>query len=160
MAGPARARLPSHLGAPGTPHRRHPASASPRGSPRRTRRHPGAGVATRVVLAVAGWLVPGLAVAAFAGLPGGIVATLPLQVAGIAVLALVPRAAWVSIGGSLALVFAAIPIVALVTALGGPFVPGGPAPEAAVVLAAVAWVAGAFLVGAGRVAPYPWRADA
>jgi len=120
---------------------------------------PRPGVAMRVVLAVAGWLVPGLAVASLAGLPGGIVATLPLQVAGVAVLALVPRAAWVSIGGSLALVFAAIPIVALVTALGGPFVPGGPAPEAAVVLAAVAWVAGAFLVGAGRVAPYPWRAE-
>ena len=45
--------------------------------------------------------------------PAGLLATLPLQVAGVAVLALVPRAAWASIGGSLALVFAAIPIVAV-----------------------------------------------
>jgi hypothetical protein len=66
----------------------------------------------------------------------------------------------VSIGGSLALVFAAIPIVAVVAALGGPFDPAGPAPEAAVVLAAIAWTAGVLLVGAGRVAPYPWRTGA
>ena len=51
----------------------------------------GPGIAMRVVLAVAGWLVPGLAVASLAGLPGGLLATLPLQVAGVAVLALVPR---------------------------------------------------------------------
>jgi hypothetical protein len=120
----------------------------------------GPGVVTRVILAVLGWLVPGLAVAAVAGLPGGLVATLPLQAAGVAVLAVVPRAAWASIGGGLALVLAAIPIVAVVAALGGPFVPGAPAPEAAVVLAALAWASGAFLVGAGRIAPYPWPGHA
>ena len=120
----------------------------------------GPGVATRVALAVGGWLAPGLALAALAGLPGGFVATLPLQAAGVAVLALLPPVAWASIGGGTALAFGAIPIVAIVAALGGPFVPGGPAPEAAVILAAVAWTAGAVLVAAGRIAPYPWRADA
>ena len=95
------------------------------------------GIVARVTLAVAGWLIPGLAVAALAGFPGGIAATLPLQAAGIVVLALVPRAAWAAAGGGLALVLAAVPIVAVVAALGGPFVPGGPAPEAAVVLAAM-----------------------
>ena len=112
-----------------------------------------------MTLAVAGWLVPGVAVAALAGFPDGVAATLPLQAAGIIVLALVPRAAWAAAGGGLALVLAALPIVAVVAALGGPFVPGAPAPEAAVVLAAVAWALGVFLVGAGRVAPYPWPAE-
>ncbi len=119
----------------------------------------GPGVAARVALAVGGWLAPGLALAALAGLPGGFLATLPLQAAGVAVLGVLPPVAWASIGGGIALVFAAIPIVAVVAALGGPFVPGGPAPEAAVVLAAGAWTAGAILVAAGRIAPYPWRAD-
>ena len=144
---------------------REPAAARPfaaktaaRSAPARPARAPG--IVARVTLAVAGWLVPGLALAALAGLPGGIAATLPLQAAGIVVLALVPRAAWAAAGGGLALVFAAVPIVAVVAALGGPFVPGGPAPEAAIVLAAIAWALGAFLVGAGRVAPYPWPARA
>ncbi len=117
------------------------------------------GIVARVALAVAGWLVPGFALGALAGFPGGIAATLPLQAAGIVALVLVPRAAWAAAGGGLALVLAAVPIVAVVAALGGPFVPGGPASEAAVVLAAIAWAFGAFLVGAGRVAPYPWPAE-
>ncbi len=112
-----------------------------------------------MALAILGWLVPGLAIAAAAGLPGGLLATLPLQAGGVALLALVPRAAWASIGGGLALAFATLPIVALVAALGGPIVPGGPAPWGAIVLAAVAWTLGAYLVGAGRVAPYPWRPE-
>ncbi len=121
----------------------------------------GPGIPARVALAIAGWLVPGLALAAAAaGLPGGLVATVPLQAAGAATLALVPRAAWALAGGGLALALAALPIVAVVAALGGPFVPGGPAPEAAVVLAALAWAAGVFVVGAGRIAPYPWRPGA
>jgi hypothetical protein len=82
---------------------------------------------------------------------------LPFQVLGVVVLVLAPRIAWAALGGGAALAFAAIPIVALVTALGGPFVPGGPAPEAAVVLAGLAWLAGVLLVGSGRVAPFPWR---
>ena len=69
-----------------------------------------------------------------------------------------PRAAWAALGGAVVLVFATIPIVAVVAALGGRFVPGGPAPEAAVVLAALAWIAGLGVVAAGRVAPYPWAA--
>jgi hypothetical protein len=115
-------------------------------------------MAGRLALAVGGWLAPGLALAALAGLPGGFVATLPLQAAGVAVLALLPAIAWASVGGGIALAFGAIPIVAVVAALGGPFVPGGPAPEAAIVLAAIAWLSGALLVGTGRIAPYPWRA--
>ena len=113
-------------------------------------------MAARVALAVLGWIVPGLAVAALAGLPGGLAATLPLQVGGVAILAVSPRLAWAAAGAGLAVVFAAIPIVALVAALGAPFVPGEPMPVA-VVLAALAWVGGLIVVGSGRVAPYPWR---
>ncbi len=114
-------------------------------------------VVPRVVLAIAGWLPAGLALAAAAGLPGGLLATLPLQALGLAVLAFLPRAAWVAAGGGLAVVFGAIPIVAAVTALGGGFVPGGPAPLAAIVLAGVAWLVGASLAASGRVVAYPWR---
>jgi hypothetical protein len=113
-------------------------------------------MAARVALAFLGWLVPGLALAALAGLPGGLLATVPLQIVGVAGLALAPRAAWALAGGGLSLAVAAIPIVAVVTALGGPVVPGGPAPEAAVVLAALAWGAGVLLAGAGRGVAYPW----
>ena len=119
----------------------------------------GPGPASRVTLALVGWLVPGLALAAAAGLPGGVVATLPLQAAGVALLALAPRAAWAGVGGGLALVLAGVPIVALVVALGGSVVPGGPAPAPAVVLAALAWAAGCAVLAAGRVAPYPWRQE-
>jgi hypothetical protein len=112
--------------------------------------------AVRVALAVGGWLVPGLGLAAAAGLPGGLVATMPLQAAGVALLALAPRAAWAALGGGVALALATVPIVALVAALGGPVVPGGPAPAAAVVLAAIAWAAGAVALGTGRIAAYPW----
>ena len=115
------------------------------------------GVVPRVLLAIAGWLPVGFALAATAGLPGGLVATLPLQALGLAVLAFLPRAAWVAAGGGLTVVFGAIPIVAAVTALGGGFVPGGPAPLAAIVLAGVAWLVGASLAASGRVVAYPWR---
>ena len=108
--------------------------------------------------------MPGLALALAAGRPDGLaaslVATLPLQAAGVALLAFAPRAAWAALGGAVVLVFASIPIVAAVAALGGPFVPDGPAPEAAVVLAALAWLGGLGVVATGRVAPYPWRPPA
>jgi hypothetical protein len=109
-----------------------------------------------VALAILGWLAPGLALAALAGLPGGVLATLPLQIAGMAALALAPRVAWALVGGGLSLAVAAIPIVAVVTALGGPVVPGGPAPESAVVLAALAWGAGVLFASTGRGVAYPW----
>jgi hypothetical protein len=110
----------------------------------------------RIVLAVLAWGVPGLAVAALAGLPGGFMATLPLQVGIVAALAAMPRLAWAAAGAGLTVVFAAIPIVAIVTAIGGPVVPGDPMP-AAVVLGALAWVGGLVAVASGRVAPFPWR---
>jgi hypothetical protein len=72
-------------------------------------------------------------------------------------LAFAPRAAWAALGGAVAAVCATLPIVALVAALGGSFVPGGPAPAAAVGLAVLAWVGGAVGVASGRVASYPWR---
>ncbi len=134
---------------PGDPSRRDPENTPRPGSA-------APGMAARVALAFLGWLVPGLALAALAGLPGGLLATVPLQIVGVAGLALAPRAAWALAGGGLSLAVAAIPIVAVVTALGGPVVPGGPAPEAAVVLAALAWGAGVLLAGAGRGVAYPW----
>ncbi len=87
-------------------------------------------------------------------------ATLPLQVAGVALLAFAPRAAWAAVGGGLALVFATVPIIATVAALGGRFAGGGPAPPAAIVLAGLAWLGGVLVVAAGRLAPYPWGASA
>jgi hypothetical protein len=115
------------------------------------------GVAPRIVLALAGWLPIGLALAAAVGLPGGLVATMPLQVVGVALLAFRPRAAWAAAGGGVAVVFGTIPIVAVVTALGGGMVPGGPAPPPAVVLAFLAWLGGALAAASGRVAAFPWR---
>ena len=146
---------------PAAPHPPPPAapSASRRPASRAAvaaRRTTGPGIPTRVALALLGWAAPGLAIAAIAGLPGGLTATLPLQVVGVALLAVWPRFAWAATGAGMALVFAAIPIVALVAALGGPFVPAGSAPEAAVVLAILAWLGGLIVVGSGRVAPYPW----
>ena len=101
--------------------------------------------------------MPGLALAAAAGLPDGFVATLPLHVAGVAFLALVPRAAWAASGGGLALVLAAVPIVGATAALGASIVPGGPASAPVVVLGVLAWTAGCATLAASRVAPYPWR---
>ena len=118
-------------------------------------------MAARVALAVGGWLAPGLALAALAGLPGGFAATLPLQAAGVAVLALLPPIAWASIGGGIALAFAAIPIVAVVAALGGPFVPGAPGARGCDRPGRRSPGASApSSSAAGRIAPYPWRAEA
>jgi hypothetical protein len=104
-----------------------------------------------------GWLAPALALAGWAGFPEGFLATLPIQVAGLALLAARPRLAWVGLGGGLALAAASVPIVAVVAALGDPIVPGRPAPAPTVVLAALAWCAGALLLGSGRLARYPWH---
>jgi syndecan 1 len=151
---------PRPAAAPGDAPPFGPADAGGRavaGMPAMARSEPGTpGVPARLVLAVVGWLPVGLALGSAAGLPGGLVATLPLQVLGLVVLALHPRLAWAAAGGGLALVLAAIPIVALVAALGGPVVPGEPMPVA-VVLAALTWGVGLVAVGSGRVAPFPWR---
>jgi hypothetical protein len=117
----------------------------------------GPGLATRGALAVLGWLAPALALVGLAGFPESLLATLPILVAGLAILAARPRLAWAGLGGGLALAAAAIPIVAVVAALGDPIAPGGPAPAPAVVLAVLAWCAGALLLGSGRLARYPWR---
>ncbi len=114
------------------------------------------GLSARLVMALLGWAVPGLAVAAVAGLPGGLVATLPLQVAGVAVLVAAPQVAWATVVGGLVLGITAVPIVALVSALGGPLAPGQPASPVAVGLAVTAWTAGVLLAVSGRLAPYPW----
>ncbi len=158
-------------GGPPPPFEHEP--ASPRSAPHPTAAavaasgpgaRPGAtaspGVLARVVLAVVGWLPVGLALAAVAGLPGGLVATMPLQVLGLALLAFRPQAAWAAAGGAVAVVFGAIPIVAVVAALGGGFAPGGPAPLAAIMMAAGAWLGGAIVAASGRVAAYPWSRGA
>jgi hypothetical protein len=109
-----------------------------------------------VAIAVVAWLLPGFLVAATAGLPGGLLATLPLQVAAVIALALAPRIAWAAAGGAAAVIFALLPIVAVLAALGAAVVPGAPPSPAALALGALAWLGGAALVGSGRVAPYPW----
>jgi hypothetical protein len=144
---------------PSRPPRPHPPEPSPAGVAPAGPVAPSPGgprIAARIVLAIAGWAVPGLATAAVAGIPGGFVATLPIQAAGVVLLALVPRLAWAAAGGGLAVVFSAIPIVAVVVALGGPVTPGEPMPVA-VVLAALAWGGGLVAIGSGRVAPFPWQ---
>jgi curved DNA-binding protein CbpA len=117
------------------------------------------GLSARLAMALLGWAVPGVALAAAAGFPGGLLATLPLQVAGVVALAAAPRAAWATAAGGVVLVIAALPIVALVSALGGPIAPGQPASPVAVALAVTAWAAGVLLSGSGRLAPYPWPAE-
>lgn len=129
-------------------------------APSAVKRQPGAGgpgLGARGALAVLGWLGPALALAGWAGFPEGLLATLPIQVAGLALLAARPRLAWAGLGGGIALAAAGFPIVAVVAALGDRIAPGGPAPAPAVVLAALAWCAGALLLGSGRLVRYPWR---
>ena len=63
-----------------------------------------------------------------------------------------------SVGGLAAVVACAIPGVAALAALGIRLRPGGPAPVALVVLAAIAWSAGAVLASSGRLIAPPWRA--
>jgi hypothetical protein len=141
-----------------------PASAAPADGPESVpsaaNRRPGAGgprLLQRGALAVLGWFAPALALAAWAGIPDGLLATLPLQIAGLALLAARPRLAWAGLGGGMALAVTAIPIVAVLAALGDSIAPGSQAPASAVVLAALAWSAGALLFSSGRLAPYPWR---
>jgi hypothetical protein len=136
------------------------AANRPESVPSAANRRPGAsgpGLLGRGALAVLGWFAPALALAAWAGIPDGLLATLPLQVAGLALLAARPRLAWAGLGGGMALAVTAIPIVAVLAALGYSIAPGSPAPASAVVLAALAWSAGAMLFSSGRLAPYPWR---
>lgn len=111
----------------------------------------------RAALALLGWLPIGAAAAAMVGLPAGLVATLPVQVMGLVVLAVAPRAAWAAAGGAAALVFLALPIVAVVAALGGEPGPGRAAPPVAVGLALLAWAGGAVAAASDRVVAYPWR---
>jgi hypothetical protein len=166
QAPPPRARHASgHRSATGAGARAwRPRSAAPADRPESVpsaaNRRPGArgpGLLERGALAVLGWFAPALALAGSAGIPDGLLATLPLQVAGLALLAARPRLAWVGLGGGMALAVSAIPIVAILAALGDSIAPGSPAPASAVVLAALAWSAGALLFGSGRLAPYPWR---
>ncbi len=114
--------------------------------------------AERLVVGGLGWLPFGMLLAAAAGLPGGIVATLPLQAVGLIAMARAPRLAWASAGGLVAVIAVAIPGVAALAALGVGARPGGPAPVALIVLAALAWCGGALLAASGRLIERPWRA--
>ena len=101
----------------------------------------------------------GLALAAVAGLPGGLVATMPLQLVGLAILVFRPVAAWAAAGGAVVVVFAAIPIVAVVAALGGSLAPGTAAPPVAIVMTVGAWLGGALGAASGRAVAYPWSRE-
>jgi hypothetical protein len=85
---------------------------------------------------------------------------MPLQVLGLAVLAVRPQAAWAAAGGGVAVIFGAIPIVAVVAALGGGFAPGSPAPLGAIVIAGGAWLGGVLVAASGRVVACPWSRGA
>jgi hypothetical protein len=119
---------------------------------------PGPGPGERLVVAVLGWLPFGLLLATAASAPGGLIATLPLQAAGLVGMLGVPRLAWASAGGLAAVVAFTIPGVAALSALGVPVRPGGPAPIALVILAAAAWCAGALVASSGRFVAVRWRA--
>lgn len=112
----------------------------------------------RFIVGVLGWLPFGTLLAGAAGLPGGLIATLPLQVAGLAGMLWAPRLAWASAGGLAAVVAFAIPGVAALAAMGVAVRPGGPAPAGVIVLAAVAWCGGAAVAAGGRLVALPWRA--
>jgi hypothetical protein len=107
---------------------------------------------------VLGWLPFGTLLAGAVGLPGGLIATLPLQVAGLAGMLWVPRLAWASAGGLAAVIGFAIPGIAALAAMGVAVRPGGPAPAAVIVLAALAWCGGAAVAAGGRLVAQPWRA--
>jgi DnaJ domain len=112
----------------------------------------------RLVVGVLGWLPFGMLLAAAAGLPGGLIATLPLQAVGLIGMLWAPRLAWASAGGLAAVTAFAIPGVAALAALGIAVRPGGPAPVGLIVLAALAWCGGAAVASSGRLIARPWRA--
>jgi hypothetical protein len=112
----------------------------------------------RFIVGVLGWLPFGTLLAGAVGLPGGLIATLPLQVAGLAGMLWVPRLAWASAGGLAAVIGFAIPGIAALAAMGVAVRPGGPAPAGVIVLAALAWCGGAAVAAGGRLVAQPWRA--
>lgn len=114
----------------------------------------------RFIIGALGWLPFGALLAAAVGLPGGLIATLPLQVVGLIGMLRAPRVAWASAGGLAAVVAFAIPGVAVVAALGVVVQPGGPAPVGLIVLAALAWCGGVGVASSGRLIVPPWRVGA
>lgn len=112
----------------------------------------------RLLVGGLGWLPFGALLASAVGLPGGLLATLPLQVAGLVGMLWAPRLAWASAGGLAAVLALAIPGVAALAALGVAVRPGGPAPAGLIVLAVLAWCGGAALAVRGRPIAQPWRA--
>ncbi len=111
----------------------------------------------RLAVGVLGWLPFGMLFAAAAGLPGGLIATLPLQAIGLIGMLWAPRLAWASAGGLAAVVAVAIPGVTVLAALGIAVRPGGPAPVGLIVLGALAWCGGAAAASSGRLIARPWR---
>jgi len=116
------------------------------------------GPVERLVVGGLGWLPFGMLLAAAAGLPGGLIATLPIQAVGLVGMLRAPRLAWASAGGLVAVIVCAIPFVGALAALGVAVRPGAPAPVTLVVLAAFAWCAGAAVASSGRLIGRPWRA--
>ena len=111
----------------------------------------------RFIVGLLGWLPFGTLLAGAVGLPGGLIATLPLQVAGLAGMLWVPRLAWASAGGLAAVIGFAIPGIAALAAMGVAVRPGGSAPAGVIVLAALAWCGGAAVAAGGRLVAQPWR---
>jgi len=152
-----------------------PATASPAASPRHAAAGPrvaavpphlaGAGVGRtawprpleRLVVGALGWFSFGWLLATAAGLPGGLIATLPLQAVGLAGMLWAPRLAWASAGGLAAVIAFAIPGGAALAALGVVVRPDGPPPVGLIVLTALAWVGGAAVASSGRLIARPWR---
>ena len=132
--------------------------------PRPARARPGVGTpawpraSERIIVGVLGWLPFGTLLASAVGLPIGLIATLPLQVAGLAVMLREPRLAWASAGGLAAVIGFAIPGIAVLAAMGVAVRPGGPASAGVIVLAALAWGGGAAVAASGRLVAQPWRA--
>ncbi len=112
----------------------------------------------RLLLATVAWIGPGLALALAVGLPGGLVATLPLQVAGLALAARLPRLAWIGAAGLVGVLVAWVPAALVLTAFGEPGGPAGVTPDELGLLAAITWAAGILVAATGLVVPPPWRA--
>jgi hypothetical protein len=136
-AGPRVAAAPPPWGSPGVGHTAWPRPLE------------------RLVVGALGWLPFGMLFAAAAGLPGGLIATLPLQAVGLIGMLWAPRLAWASAGGLAAVIAFAIPGVAALAALGGAVRPSGPAPVGLIVLAALAWFGGAAVASSGRLIARP-----
>ncbi len=93
------------------------------------------------------------------GPPGSIIATLPLQVAGLALAVRLPRLAWIGAAGLIGVLVSWFPAAIVLAAFGEPGGPAGVTRDELGLLAVIAWVGGIVVASTGVVVRPPWRVD-